>query len=72
MVRVSCYWCDKDIKRSPSALSRVNHVFCGRKCKQRFEEVKHEAIAVDGDDKDRLSRQLISDLERHKEGYGDV
>lgn len=72
MVRVCCFWCGKEINRSPSALSRVNHVFCGRNCKQRFEMMKFEAVAVDGEEKDRLSRQLVTDLEKQREGYGDL
>ena len=71
MVRVCCYWCGKEVNRSPSALSRVEHVFCGRNCKQRFEEMKHEAIS-NADEKDKLSRNLVSELDRLREGYGGV
>jgi len=71
LVHVYCFWCGKEINRSPSALSRVNHVFCGRNCKHRFELMKHDAM-IDGEEKDRLSRQFVSDMYRNREGYGDV
>jgi len=71
LVRVCCFWCGKEINRSPSAISRVNHVFCGRNCKLRFEMLKHDVVANE-EEKDKLSRALILDLERQREGYGDL
>jgi len=36
-----------------------------------FEEMKHEAIS-EADEKSRLSRKLVSELDRLRESYGDV
>ncbi len=69
MVHVCCFWCGTEVNRSPSALSRVNHVFCSKACKNRFEEMKRETIK-DADEKDRISRNLNCEFELCREVYG--
>jgi hypothetical protein len=69
MVHVRCLWCGREVNRSPSALSRVNHVFCSKVCKNRFEEMKREVIK-EADEKDWLSRCLNHELDLWREDYG--
>jgi len=71
LVHVCCFWCGKEVNRSPSALSRVNHVFCSRSCKWCYEEMIRAAV-VDADEKNRLSRKLSQSSGCYFDGYGDL
>jgi len=69
LVRVNCYWCDKGINRSPSALVRVSHVFCSRTCKLCYERMKRDLVS-EAEEQDRISRSLNNEMDLVRERYG--
>jgi len=68
-VLLYCYWCDKVVKRYSKDLNVDGLVFCSVFCKDRYKMMKHEAEEI-GDEKDKISRELILEIEGFNEKYG--
>jgi len=68
-MQVSCFTCGRVVKRSPSAVGRVVHVFCSRECKHRFEEARYHEM-LDAEEKFDLSCRLADEVDYYNETYG--
>ena len=64
-----CYWCDKVVKRNLKGLNENSLVFCSEDCRDKYELMRLEEQEVT-EEKNRISRELIWEIELFNERYG--